>query len=253
MQTSLSVLLVGESWFMHTIEVKGFDTFTFSKYDEAIEWIQKAIEASGHRFTHIPSHEISKRFPNTLEEIQQYDVVLVSDVGANSFLLHPDTFYHSKPTPNKLNLIAEFVKNGGGFGMIGGYLTFQGIEGKGNYKGTIIEEILPVEMMEGDDRVEIPEGCELTIDLDAHPLLNNFPQTWPYILGYNRLKAKSGAQVLVANGSDPIIAIGEYGAGRTLAYATDCSPHWSPISFCEWEFYPILWDRLIRWLAHRNS
>ncbi|MBW7455795.1 glutamine amidotransferase [Paenibacillus sepulcri] len=252
MKSELSVLFVGESWFMHTIEVKGFDTFTFSGYDEAVEWIQKAIETSGHRFTHIPSHEVSKRFPATLAELQKYDVVLVSDVGANTFLLSPDTFLRSKRTVNKLALIAEFVKHGGGFGMIGGYLTFQGIEAKGNYKHTIIEEILPVELMEGDDRVELPEGVELTMSEAALPWLEGMPEKWPYILGYNRLKAKEDANVLISNGKDPIITIGSYGEGRTLAYATDCSPHWSPLEFCEWEYYSLLWDRLITSLAQSD-
>lgn len=249
MQKKLSVLFVGETWFMYTTEFKGFDYFTVGGYDEAVEWIQNAIESSGHDFTHIASHEISKRFPNTLEELQKYDVVLVSDVGANTFLLDPDTFFRSQRKANKLLLIAEYVREGGGFGMIGGYLTFQGIEAKGKYKGTPIEDILPVNLLDGDDRVEIPEGCELELDENSLPLLEGLPKKWPYILGYNRLLPKADSTVLVANGNDPIVTIGQYGQGRSLAYATDCSPHWSPLDFCEWEYYPILWNRLITWLA----
>ena len=36
--------------------------------------------------------------------------------------------------PNALALIKEYVSNGGGLLMIGGYLSFTGIEAKANYK-----------------------------------------------------------------------------------------------------------------------
>jgi len=249
MAKSLSVLFAGETWSIHTTEVKGFDQFTVSSYGEGIEYIQKAVRSNGHQFTHIASHRIPFDFPDTLSELRKYDVVLVSDVGANTFLLHPDTFFHSIPTANKLQLIHDFVREGGGFGMIGGYLTFQGIEAKGKYKDTVIEKILPVKLLNGDDRVEMPEGSRITIDPDAHPILNGFPEVWPPIFGYNRLKAKPDASVLVEFEGDPIITLGSYGKGRTLAYATDCAPHWSPKEFCEWDYYRVLWGRLLEWLA----
>ncbi len=42
--------------------------------------------------------------------------------------------------------------------MIGGYLSFMGIEAKANYKNTVLADVLPVTMLDGDDRVEKPEG-----------------------------------------------------------------------------------------------
>lgn len=50
--------------------------------------------------------------------------------------------------------------------MIGGYLSFQGIDGKARYKDTPIEEVLPVKMKSIDDRIEVPEGMypEITED-----------------------------------------------------------------------------------------
>lgn len=247
----ISVLFVGESWFSHTIEVKGFDQFTVSKYEEATEWMEKALNTEGFEFIHIPSHRIHENFPETLEALQKYDVVLISDVGANTFLLHPDTFYKSKTTVNKLNLIKEYVENGGALGMIGGYMTFSGIDGRAKYKSTAIEEILPVSLMSTDDRVEIPEGCEVEVDPSKHDILAGLPTKWPPILGYNRLFPKEKSKVIVSNGDDPIITIGEYGAGRTLAYATDCSPHWSSPEFCNWEYYSVLWQRTVKWLAQK--
>lgn len=249
MKEKVKVLLVGETWFYVTTEYKGFDCFTASGYEKAIKWIQNAFNQDGYEFHHIASHEIHEKFPTTMEEIKKYDVILISDVGANSFLLHPDTFYRGMNTVNKLNLIKDFVSQGGGFGMIGGYLTFQGMNAKGKYKGTAIEEILPVNLLPDDDRIEIPEGYILNIDQSKHPILSGFPNESPFILGYNRLIPKDDAEVLVDVNGDPIISLYKFGNGRTLAFATDCSPHWASPAFCEWEYYGILWRRIASWLA----
>ena len=42
--------------------------------------------------------------------------------------------------------------------MIGGYYSFQGINGGARYHRTPVEEVLPVECLPYDDRVEVPEG-----------------------------------------------------------------------------------------------
>ena len=52
----------------------------------------------------------------------------LSDIGSNTFLLQNDTFYQLRIKPNALELIKEYVNNGGGLLMIGGYLSFMGIE-----------------------------------------------------------------------------------------------------------------------------
>lgn len=249
MKKTISVLFVGETWFYETTEYKGFDHFTVGGYEKATKWIENALNKEGYEFNHIAAHEVNEKFPSTIDDMKKYDVILISDVGANTFLLHPNTFYKSIRTANKLELIREFVKQGGGFGMIGGYMTFQGIDGKAQYKGTAIEEILPVNLMANDDRVEVPQGCILNIDESKHEILAGFPGQWPPILGYNRLTPKDDAEVLVQNGKDPIITIGTYGEGRTLAFATDCSPHWATPEFCEWDYYSVLWRKLVSWLA----
>ena len=68
-----------------------------------------------------------------MEELKTYDVVILSDVGANTLLLHPLVFTQSVRFPNRLQLLADYVEQGGALGMMGGYMTFQGIGGKGCY------------------------------------------------------------------------------------------------------------------------
>ena len=134
----IKVLFAGESWFFTTIETKGFDQFTIGGYETEIGRVREVMKDYAE-ITHIPAHLVLQEFPSTAEELKQYDVVIVSDVGANTFLLHPDTFFRSIPTPNSLQAIARYVEEGGAFGMMGGYMTFMGIEGKGKWHNTVIE------------------------------------------------------------------------------------------------------------------
>ena len=46
--------------------------------------------------------------------------------------------------------------------MIGGYFSFQGIDGKARWRNTPVEEALPVSCLAYDDRLEIPEGFSRT-------------------------------------------------------------------------------------------
>jgi len=251
MDKKLSILFAGESCMVHHIEYKGYDSFYGTTYNESVVIMKELFDKLGHKFTHIPCHMVPRAFPRKLEELKRYDVVLFSDVGSNTFLLLPDMVKTGVRSPNLLKLVKEYVEQGGGFGMIGGYMSFQGIEAKAKYKDSHIEDILPVNLLTYDDRVEIPEGADLVCNSDSHPILKGMPDKWPYILGYNRLIAKPEAQVLVSYEQDPIITVGFYGKGRTLAYATDCAPHWAPAAMYKWEGYPILWDRLVHWLAKK--
>ena len=133
--------------------------------------------------------------------------------------------------------------------MIGGYMSFAGFEGKARYRHTSIEQILPVKVDSADDRVEVPEGFTPQIVQRSHPILKDIPDDWPSMLGYNRLTAKPGADVLMRRGEDPFLVVGTHGRGRTLAYASDCSPHWGTPQFVNWVHYAPFWRQLVFWLA----
>ena len=246
------VLFVGESWFFTTTETKGTDQFTMGGYQTEIGRVREYMKEYA-QIEHVPAHLVPELFPDSLEELQKYDIVLVSDVGANTFLLHPDTFFSSKPTVNRLQLIKEFVEQGGAFGMIGGYMTFMGIEGKGHYKGTPLEEILPVMMKEQDDRMEVPQGFRPCLADVSNPVLSGLDGEWPYLLGYNQTKAKDDAKVLMKYGDDPILVLGEYGRGRTFAWTSDCAPHWMPQEFCESVLNKRMWDQIFDWCIQKRS
>jgi len=247
----MKVLVAGETWIKHIIHIKGFDSFTNSEYGEGIGWLKNAFEDGNIDMTHIPSHQVGELFPTTVAELNEYDAVLLSDIGSNSMLLPISTFTDSEIQPNRLELIKEYVENGGGFAMIGGYMSFQGIDCKGQYKDTAIEEILPVTLMTTDDRAEHPEGVHFTITDENHPVLTDIPSEWPHFLGYNRLLAKPDATVIAEHRGHAFMSAMEFGKGRTFAFASDCAPHWGPTEFVEWEHYNKFWQNIANWLGKK--
>lgn len=100
--------------------------------------------------------------------------------------------------------------------MIGGYLSFMGIEAKANYKNTVLAEVLPVIMLDGDDRVEKPEGICAEAVSPEHPVVNGFSD-YPVFLGYNQAVARDDADVVLTINNDPLLVFGEYQQGKPPA------------------------------------
>ena len=247
--SAISVLVVGESWIKHTVHLKGFDQFHTTEYEEGAGVFLAALEGAGYEITYIRAHEVSQRFPTTRAELDQFDVVILSDIGSNSFLLCDETFLRSEQTVNRLSLLADYVEDGGGLLMVGGYMSFSGIDGRARFQATPLASVLPVTMLNYDDRVETPEGVVATFAAPDHPALGGTPPEWPILLGYNQLTAKKDATVIAANGDDALLVVSEIGKGRSVAFASDVAPHWAPPEFMSWPHYPKLWASIVAWAA----
>lgn len=247
--TKRQVLIAGESWTVHSIHQKGFDSFTTTEYAEGVRWLRAALEQADWEVTYQPAHVAARDFPDTAEALAAYDCVILSDVGANTLLLHPDTFVRSKILPNRLQAVRDYVHGGGGLVMVGGYMTFQGIDGKAQYAGSPVEDALPITMMRTDDRVEGPQGLHIDVVAPDHPIVAGLGNGWPVLLGYNRLTAKPQATVVANVGGNPLLVAGQYGQGRGVAFASDCGPHWAPPQFVEWSGYNSLWAQIAAWAA----
>ena len=102
------VLLAGESWVSAATHYKGFDQFGSVTFHLGAEPLVKALEDSPFELTYLPAHECAEKFPMTLEELKLYSAVIISDLGANTLLLHPDVWLHGRPVANRLRLIKDY-------------------------------------------------------------------------------------------------------------------------------------------------
>lgn len=176
------------------------------------------------------------RFPESLNELLDYDVIVFGDVDPRQF------------SDFQLQLVHEFVSRlGGGFGMVAGPAFSPQA-----YRGTAIEPLLPVNIASavgGEPRGgSITQGWRpvLTREGAASSIFRFFgdraenerflSEQIPPLFWYSRgVTVKPGVSEVYAEhptdvGSDgrkaPLLVLGRFGAGRTLFSAIDDSWRW---------------------------
>ncbi|MBP7496062.1 MAG: hypothetical protein KA792_00155 [Bacteroidales bacterium] len=206
---------------------------------------------------HMTNWRAIAELPETAKDIAaKWDVIILSDIEQECLVLYPwarlmDTIMD----PNRLYALREFVQNGGGLMMVGGWQSFTGRRGIGNWGNTPVEEALPVKCLEAnDDRNETPEGVHIEVLKPEHPVVKGL--NWegcPPFSGYNRIIAKPDAEVIakVKGFNDPFIVAHKFGKGRSIAFASDVSPHWGA-GFQKWKNYGKSFAAMLRWLAGNN-
>ena len=255
---TMKVLLVGESWVTSATHYKGFDQFGSVTFHLGAEPLVSALRDSPFVLTYMPAHEAAEGFPFTAEGLAEYNVIILSDIGANTLLLPPSVWLQGKPVANRLKLIRDWTDQGGGLMMIGGYFSFQGIDGRARWRRTPVEDALPVTCHPYDDRIEVPEGFTPEIIGSAdHPILQGLGQTWPLLLGANEVTVRDRpdvevlAQLPQSEGGHPLLVTGQFGKGRTVAWTSDIGPHWVPDEFTKWDGFAKLWINTLSWLTSR--
>lgn len=242
------ILIAGESWVKHISHIKGVDMFTTCEYETGVTWLKEALESNGFEVSYMPGHEVPDNFPSSKEELAQYGAVALSDIGSNSLQLSSTTFTKGKIAPDRCQAIVDYVKSGGGLAMIGGYLSFAGIDCKARYGSTEIGGILPVKVLDIDDRVEKPQGIIPKVCDPAHEIMNGLGD-WPHFLGYNKTLIRPEGQLLAEAGGDPFIAVRQVEKGKTAIFASDAAPHWGPMEFLSWSGYKKFWGQFFGWLC----
>ncbi|MFH7835314.1 MAG: glutamine amidotransferase [Candidatus Aenigmatarchaeota archaeon] len=252
-KNKIKVIYSGDYDFASSTFLKGFSSYTSGYFVDASNYLRKALESDPNiTVKYISTPDANVYFPKTVEELKEYDVVILSDVPADTLLLLPGRYppYKVPLGPNRLKSIETYVKEGGGLIMIGGWGAFTGLHGIAKYYDTPIEMTLPVNLLKYDDRVEVPEGFTPRIINGKHPIMVNIP--WEkanfMLLGYNKTKIKKGATLLAEYNGDPILAAWDYYDGRSLAFTSDCAPHWGG-NFIDWEYYTQFWIQAVKWIA----
>jgi uncharacterized membrane protein len=246
------VLLAGESWISQATHFKGFDSFTSVTFHTGADAFIAAAATQGVEVEQMYAHDVPERFPRTVEALGAYDVVILSDIGANSFLLPPTTWLAGQRAGNALRALADWTRAGGGLMMAGGYLSFQGFQARANFARSPLADVLPVTMLDCDDRVEAPEGAPVALVDPGHDI----GAAWaPWaaekreLLGYNSVTARPDAQVVATVGGDVLVATRHVGQGRSLVWTSDIGPHWCPDPFLAWEGFAPLVGAMLRWLG----
>lgn len=235
----------------------------FLKRDPSIDLISFFILRSVHDLTMSDPGELALiPFPTDelfRQHLTSFDLVLLQDFDYAPYQMAP-----------YLPLIRDYVRQGGGLAMIGGTLSFDG----GGYAETALAEVLPVQMRAARagtaEVVEGPFSPEPVSALIHHPLLELYPDPAQTLSAFRRLEPLLGANALLgvrtgglvllehpkartAKGERlPVLAVASYGRGRTLAFGTDTSWHWSMPTAgkgADPSAYDRFWDRAIRWLT----
>jgi len=224
---------------------KGLDLFYYGRF------LKEALESTGeHEVTDVATWDFYKLGPGEYEAIlDEYDVVIFSDVEAKNFQLAPSFFDRSKfgtavlTFPDRVRLTVEAVHAGTHVMFLGGWLSFTGEMGKGGWNRTRLREVLPVQCLQYEDLVESTEGYTARLAVDGQrPFSSISLDTFPPILGYNQVHPREDCDVVlsVKETDDPLVAVGSFGAGKTLAYMSDPAPHWG-CNFVYWEGYADFW------------
>lgn len=182
-----------------------------------------AVMAHGRiPFSYVPSHQ---PLPSSLLN-RHWSCMILSDYPSRNL------------SKKQIQTIIEKVAAGAGLLMIGGWGSFTGTNGR--YRKTPLAKALPVIMGVKDDRVNTSNPC-LIIKKNNHPILKGFPLSskLPCVAGFQRLKTRPGATEILSikvfeanhNGFSlkaefPLLVLGQYGKGRTAAFASDAAPHW---------------------------
>jgi len=234
------------------------------QYDPNVEIASYVQISQGDFFKRasIEGLDLGDSLPAAKEEYGKFDIIMFGDLDANFFM---STNYRQVP-----GIIKELVSQGKGFLMIGGSHSF----GPGGYGGTAIEEVLPVfcgDRSVGQFRDQYL--FSLTGEGVTHPIFSGYTRFFssprgaameklPLLMGSVILpKAKPGATVLAINpegknefGNYPVLAVQQYGKGRSAAFAADSTWRWffqmKPLG--KDSPYVRFWAQLLRWLATRS-
>ena len=131
---------------------------------------------------------------------------------------------------DQCRLLAEYVADGGAFGLIGGYMSFAGKHGAAWYGFTAIDDVFPVTVARADDRAEASHGPRPR-SIDALP--GSPPSEWPSIPGHNPGGVDLVVRVWATVDGDPLLVVGDHGDGSAVAFMTDRAPHLAPEAFLE--------------------
>jgi uncharacterized membrane protein len=179
-------------------------------------------------------------FPETAQELFDHNVIYLC--GADLAAL----------TLRQKNMLAEYVRRGGGLIVFGGHKALD----RAGLKGSLLEEVLPVTGGEGiPPLAALPGGAPLVRGA-VHPVTRfaDFDSR-PVCFYAHDLRSRSGAQTLITVGGRPGLVVGRSGKGRVAVIGMTCfgSPAESQTPFWQWRSWILLLRDLAWWAAGQDE
>ena len=165
--------------------------------------------------------------------------------------------------------LKERINQGAGLGMLGGWYSF----GAGGYSETPLAGVLPVETSRLERQ---PFGEPPTADLHLPGPVTMLPskstggmhylmklassatnaEAWaelPPLLGANKFSGVKKAAIVLAESDQgaTLLAVAEFGGGRTLAFAGDSTYQW--VLKGKADLHRRFWRQIILWLARQDQ
>lgn len=198
------------------------------RVDEAVKALDPAAE--------VKLYDGWDFFPPTYEELLGYDLLVLSDMAAG-----PDF---------AMEMVADFVRHGGGLLTLGGLLTY----GAGQWRGTVLEELLPVTFPGGFDlKWEKPGAAPKPVGKHSINTGLNWPKDARFFWIHDA-QPKDGNTVVMAAGKRPILVLGSDGEGRVAALLATC--HGEPVPGQTEAWKTETWTKLLtqamHWLKEGN-
>jgi uncharacterized membrane protein len=205
-----------------------------------------------------------KGLPTTLAQWKRFKVIVLGDLDA-SFL-----------SPQQQKDLEQAVRDGAGLVMLGGRNSFA----PGGWGKTTLAALLPVSLDPvTPDQLNAPFVPRLTAVGALHPVFRTIAPyflpadgaatqpagaaTLPELSGCVALgAAKAGASVLAVHPTEKVrgepaivLAVQQYGRGRTAAFAADTTWRWSLFLRAMQKESPYFrfWGQLVRWLASQED
>jgi uncharacterized membrane protein len=193
--------------------------------------------------------ELEAGFPTKPEDLFAYDGLIIGSVEANYF------------TPEQQQMIRDFAdRRGGGVLFLAGRFTLS----DGGYANTPMAEMLPLRLPNEKTWSRDFADATLTEAGKENPICRleesqeKNAERWkkmPQVANYAVMGApKPGAVVLMnvaepGHRSSPLLAIENYGHGRTAVFATAGSWRWKMLQEHTDRTHAIFWQQLVRWLV----
>ena len=191
-----------------------------------------------------------------LEELKNFDVIILDDFSHRAYF-----------NPLYLERVRDFVRDGGGLAMFGGSRSFD----SGGYSDSALREVLPVEL-DGKGTYQFQKQVRpvLTPTGKAHPVTRLLPdprsneEAWgkiPPLTSLNEVRSAKGETLLSAavegaGAGSPLLTVGRFGKGRTLAFMSDAAWRWNFMAVGNGQTpqnHLKLMRQAMRWLAQEPS